>query len=499
MFESLTGRFSTIFNKLSGAKRIDEATLKETLREVRRAMLEADVHFKVTRDFCSKLEERTLGTDVLESLSAGQTVIKIVHDELVALLGGEIYNFALPAGLEAKIMLVGLQGSGKTTSAGKLAKRLQGQGRKPLLAAADIYRPAAIEQLRVVAERAGVPFFQMGTDHAPVDIARAASKYARQEGLDTVILDTAGRLHVDTEMMEEVRQVKIGWLPSVTFLVVDSMVGQDAVNQAEQFHASLDIDGTVLTKLDSDTRGGAAISIRSVTGKPIVFAGVGEKLEDFEPFHPDRMAQRILGMGDILTLIEKAQTVIEEKDALELQRKMRDNQFTLDDFLDQIRRVDKMGGIGQMMQLLPGMGGMMGGAPELEGDEMKQTEAIILSMTKQERTTPQIIGGSRRRRIARGSGNTVNDVTRLLKQFRDIQQMMRTVTGGTGGKMTRKLMKKMSGVPGLGSLLGGGMPGLPAGMGDAGEGRVPSSGGGSRRRSGSKRQKAKRAKKSKRR
>ena len=357
MFDNLTGRFSDIFSKLSGAKRVDESTIKESLREVRRALLEADVNFKATREFCSRIEKRALGAEVMESLSPGQMVIKIVHDELVILLGGEASSFSIPAGMEAKIMLVGLQGSGKTTSAGKLAMRLASEGRKPLLAAADIYRPAAIQQLQVVAERVNVPFFEMGTDHTPLDIARAASKKAHELGLDTVILDTAGRLHIDEEMMQEVRLVKKGWLPSATFLVVDSMVGQDAINQAEQFHSTLDIDGTILTKLDGDTRGGAAISIRHVTGKPIVFAGMGERLEDLEPFHPDRMAQRILGMGDIMTLIEKAQSVIEEKDALELQRKMRENEFTLTDFLDQIRRVDQMGGVGQMMQLLPGIGG----------------------------------------------------------------------------------------------------------------------------------------------
>ena len=494
MFENLTGRFSDILNKLSSAKRVDETTIKETLRDVRRALLEADVNFKVTREFCSRIEKRALGVDVMESLSPGQMVIKIVHDELVNLLGGEVSPFKIPEGMEAKIMLVGLQGSGKTTSAGKLAKRLTAEGRKPLLAAADIYRPAAIQQLRVVAERVDVPFFEMGTDHSPLEIARAASKKAKELGLDTVILDTAGRLHVDVEMMDEVRQVKKGWLPSATFLVVDSMVGQDAINQAEQFHGALDIDGTILTKLDGDTRGGAAISIRHVTGKPIVFAGMGERLEDLEPFRPDRMAQRILGMGDIMTLIEKAQSVIQEKDALELQRKMRENAFTLTDFLDQIRRVDQMGGVSQMMQLLPGMGGNMAGMMDMEGDEMKHTEAIILSMTKQERDTPSLISGNRRRRIAKGSGTTVNDVTRLLKQFRDIQQMMRTVTGGAGAKMTRKLMRKMAGVPGLGSLMGGGVPGMP-GMPMPGGG---GGGAGSTRKSGSKRQKAKKAKRKRR-
>ncbi len=458
MFENLQSRFQGIFRGLTGKSRISEKAIKEALREVRLAFLEADVNYKATKEFCKKIEERALGAEVLESLTPGQQVIKIVHEAMVELLGEKEGILELPSG-EARIMLVGLQGSGKTTTAAKLAKKLEGQNRKPMLCAGDIYRPAAIQQLEVVGQKANVPVFQMGTDADPVDIAKQGSKKARKEGCDTVILDTAGRLHIDDEMMEEVKRIKKSWKPTHILLVVDSMVGQDAVNQAQHFNEGLDVSGTILTKLDSDTRGGAAISIRYVTGKPIYFAGTGEKLEDFDLFYPERMASRILGMGDVLTLIEKAQSTIDQQQALDLQQKILDQTFTLDDFLSQIRNVKKMGGLGSMMSLLPGMGAAESMKDvNLSDDEMKFVEAIILSMTPDERAYPNIIGGSRKRRIATGSGTSMQEVNRLLKQFAQTKQMMSMMAGGgmkkkkgkgKKSKMSKKMMKKMQKMQGM--------------------------------------------------
>ncbi len=452
MFENLQSRFQSIFNSLRGKKRLDEKIIKEALREVRKAFLEADVNFKVTKDFCQKIEQRALGAEILKSLTPDQQVIKIVHEEMVNLLGGQEGKLELPPG-DVRIMLVGLQGSGKTTTAGKLGKKLADEGRSPLLCAGDIYRPAAIRQLEVVGEQAELPVFQLGTDADPVDIAKQGSKKARREGLDTVILDTAGRLHIDEEMMNEVKRVQRSWQPTHIILVVDSMVGQDAVNQAEHFSNQLNISGTILTKLDSDARGGAAISIRQVTGKPILYAGMGEKLEDLEYFYPDRMASRILGMGDVLSLIEKAQQTINEEEAMQLQKKILDQTYTFDDFLNQIRQVKKMGGLGSMMSMLPGMGTneMMKDVNMSDG-EMKYVEAIILSMTPHERAVPNLINGSRKRRIAKGSGTSMKEVNRLLKQFAQTKQMMSMMAGGgkkqkkgkgKKPKMNKKMMKKM--------------------------------------------------------
>lgn len=454
MFENLTSRFQTIFSRLTGRGRLDEASIKEALREVRLAFLEADVNYQATKDFCNKIETKALGAEILKGLNPAQQVIKIVHEEIVELLGGTEAKLELGGG-EVRIMLVGLQGSGKTTTAAKLAKFLVKEGRTPMLCAGDIYRPAAIKQLEVVGEKAGVPVFQMGTDADPLEIAKQGTKQARRDGCDTIILDTAGRLHVDEEMMEEVKRIKKFWSPTHIFLVVDSMVGQDAVNQAQHFHEGLNITGTILTKLDSDTRGGAALSIRHVTGRPIYFAGIGEKLEDFDRFYPDRMASRILGMGDVLSLIEKAKAHMDEEEALKLQKKILDQTFTLDDFLKQIRQVKKMGGISSLMSMLPGMGGLEAVKDiDLSEGEMKNVEAIILSMTPEERMLPQIIAGSRKRRIANGSGTTMQEVNRLLKQFAQTKQMMSFMARGgkkKGKKMklNKKMMKKLQNMKGM--------------------------------------------------
>lgn len=453
MFENLTSRFQSIVRNLTGKPRLDEKTIKDALREVRLAFLEADVNYNATKDFCRKIEEKALGAEVLRGLNPGQQVIKIVNEAMIELLGGTEETLLLP-NAEARIMLVGLQGSGKTTTAAKLAKKLAESGRKPLLCAGDIYRPAAIKQLEVVGEKVGIPVFQMGTDTDPSEIARQGSRHAHREGLDTVILDTAGRLHIDEEMMAEVQRVKKNWRPTHVILVVDSMVGQDAVNQAKHFHEGLGITGTILTKLDSDTRGGAALSIRYVTGRPILYAGMGEKLDDLEPFYPTRMASRILGMGDVLTLIEKAKATINEEEALALQKKLLNQTFTLDDFLNQIRQVKKMGGISSMLSLLPGMGGMDAIKDiNLSEDEMKYVEAIILSMTPVERAMPMIINGSRKRRIATGSGTSMKEVNRLLKQFAQTKQMMSVMAGGglkrpgkKKTKLNKKMMKKLMGM-----------------------------------------------------
>jgi signal recognition particle subunit SRP54 len=462
MFENLQGRFQSIFRNLTGKGRLTENAVKEALREVRLAFLEADVNYKATKEFCENIEKRALGAEILKSLTPDQQVIKIVKEEMVSLLGGTEGKLELPPSGDVRIMLVGLQGSGKTTTAAKLAKRLASEGRTPLLCAADVYRPAAIQQLEVVGGQVGVPVFQMGTDVEPVEIARQGSLKAKQEGLDTVILDTAGRLHIDDTMMDEVKRVKASWNPTHIILVVDSMVGQDAVNQAQHFNEGLGITGTILTKLDSDTRGGAAISIRYVTGRPILFAGMGEKMDDLDYFYPERMASRILGMGDVLTLIEKAQETIDEEEAQRLQEKLLKQTFTLNDFLKQIRQVGKMGGIGSLLQMLPGMGGMDAlKQANVSETEMKGVEAIILSMTDLEREQPNLINGSRKRRIAKGSGTTMQRVNRLLKQFVQTKEMMSMMASGggmgMGGKMrkgkkpkvSKKMMKKMMKMKGM--------------------------------------------------
>ncbi len=424
-FEGLSDRLQDIFKKLRGKGKITEEDVKGALREVRLALLEADVNFKVVKDFTGKVKDRAVGQEVLQSITPGQQIIKIVHDEMTALMGGSESKLSLSSKTPAVIMAVGLQGAGKTTTVAKLARNLVKQGRRPLLVAADIYRPAAIKQLQVLGEQINVPVFAMG-QNKPVDIAKAAVEHAKSNNRDIVIIDTAGRLHINEELMEELKQVKANVNPDEILLVVDAMTGQDAVNIAESFNEDLGLTGVVLTKLDGDTRGGAALSVKAVTGCPIKFIGMGEKLDALEVFHPDRMASRILGMGDVLSLVEKAQANIDEKKALEMQRKIRQQEFTLEDFLDQMQQVRSMGPLEDLLGMIPGMKKQLKG---MQGDfdekELFRIEAIIKSMTMNERLDPSIINGSRKKRIARGSGTKVQDVNRLLKQFDESKRMMK--------------------------------------------------------------------------
>lgn len=438
-FEGLSGKLQNIFKNLRGKGKLNEKDVEQAMREVRMALLEADVNYKVVKDFIGKIKERAIGSEVLESLTPGQQVIKIVHEEMTQLMGGSSSRLNIASKPPTIIMMVGLQGSGKTTSSSKLARYLKKQGRSPLLAACDIYRPAAIKQLQVLGEQLEIPVFSMGDQKSPVDIAKAAKAYAEKQGLDTVIYDTAGRLHIDEELMQELKEIKVNCKPHEILLVVDAMTGQDAVNVAETFNQSLGLDGIVLTKLDGDTRGGAALSVKAVTGKPIKFTGMGEKLDALEPFFPDRMSSRILGMGDVLTLIEKAQAAVDVKKAEELERKLRKAEFTLEDFLEQIQQMKSMGPINQIMDMIPGMGKMKGLKDvEINDKDVKHTEAIIHSMTPRERRTPEIINGSRRKRIARGSGTSVQEVNKLLKQFEQTQKMLKQMSqmqqGIKGGK-----------------------------------------------------------------
>jgi len=459
-FEGLSEKLSAAFKKLRGKGRLSEADVKEAMREIRLALLEADVSFKVVKQFIAQVTEKAVGADVLEALSPAQMIIKIVNQELTELMGGSSAKLTIASKPPTVIMMVGLQGAGKTTNGAKLAGLMKKQnGKRPLLAACDIYRPAAIKQLEVVGEQLGIPVFQMGqTD--PVDIARAAVEHAVKHGNDMVFLDTAGRLHVDEELMDELRNIKAAVNPTEILLVVDAMIGQDAVNAAKAFDDALDIDGVVLTKLDGDARGGAALSIKAVTGKPIKFVGMGEKLDQIEVFHPDRMASRILGMGDVLSLIEKAEQTFDQKKALELQERIRKNKFTLTDFYDQMSQLKNMGSLTDIAGMIPGVK-----ASDLEGATMdekllKRMEAIILSMTPYERENPDVLNASRKRRIAAGCGLQVVDVNRLLKQFEMIQTMMKQFTGG---KMSRQ-MRKMMGKKGKGMMppgMGGGFPGMP--------------------------------------
>ncbi len=435
VFEGLAEKLQDTFKKLKGKGKLSEDDVKSAMREVKMSLLEADVNYKVVKNFVSRIEERAVGKEVMESLTPGQQVIKIVNEELTSLMGGEHQGLELSESPPTVIMLVGLQGSGKTTSAGKLARHYKHKGKNPMLVAADVYRPAAIQQLEVLAGRLEVDVFQMGSDNDPVDIVKAAVSSAEKNGNDIIIIDTAGRLHIDEELMAELSRIKGEVEPDETLLVVDAMTGQDAVNVAENFNEKLGIDGMLMTKLDGDARGGAALSIKEVTGKPIKFAGVGEKLDALEPFHPDRMASRILGMGDVLSLIEKAEETIDAEKAKKLEEKLRKDKFTLEDFLDQLDQVRNMGPIDEIMGMIPGLSG----AKQLKNMQMddKQLdyiEAIIKSMTKEERRNPDIINGSRRRRIASGSGTSVQEVNRLLKQF----------------KQTRKLMKQMGSQKGKG-------------------------------------------------
>lgn len=430
MFDNLSDRFEGIFKRMRGRGRMGEAEVDEVLREIRVALLEADVNFKVVKNLVARIKEQCVGAQLSASLSPAQQVIKIVHQELVNALGGENLKITYASKPPTVVMLAGLQGSGKTTAAGKLAKWFRSQGRNPLLVGCDLQRPAAVEQLRVLGGQAGVPVFSEPTD--PEAVAHAGLEEARRLGKDVLIVDTAGRLHIDEDMMDEARRISEAVHPNYTFLVVDAMTGQDAVNVAESFHQTLAIDGVILSKLDGDSRGGAALSVKEVIGRPIAFASVGEKLGDFEAFHPDRMAGRILGMGDVLTLIEKAEQAYDQDEAVKAAEKLQKGSFTLEDFLEQMQQVKKMGPIQNLVGMLPGIPKELKNA-EIDEKEIGRIEAIIRSMTPEERREPQIMNGSRRLRVAQGSGTTTNEVNQLLKQFKDMQKMMR-MFGKGGGK-----------------------------------------------------------------
>lgn len=432
-FESLSDKLQNVFKNLRGKGRLTEADVKAALKEVKMALLKADVSFRVVKQFISAVQERAVGQDVMNSLTPGQMVIKIVNEELVNLMGSETTEIHLkPANEITIIMMAGLQGAGKTTTTAKIAGKLKAKGRKPLLAACDVYRPAAIKQLQINGEKQGVPVFSMGENHKPADIAKAAVEHASKNDQNVVILDTAGRLHIDEDMMNELVEIKEAVEVHQTILVVDAMTGQDAVNVAGMFNDKIGIDGVILTKLDGDTRGGAALSIRSVTGKPILYIGMGEKLSDLEQFYPDRMASRILGMGDILSLIEKAETQVDEEKAKELSQKLRKAEFDYNDFLDQMNQIKKMGGMSSIMGMMPGMGQMK----DVEVDEkaMDRVEAIILSMTNKERTNPDLMkNASRKQRVAKGAGVDISEVNRIVKQFDQIKKMMKQLPGMMGG------------------------------------------------------------------
>ncbi|RJP21354.1 MAG: signal recognition particle protein [Candidatus Abyssobacteria bacterium SURF_5] len=425
MFESLSEKLQKTFRDLRGLGKLSEKNMKEGLREVRLALLEADVNYRVVKDFINQVQEKAVGREVLQSITPGQQLVKVVHDELVALMGTTAESLEFSSSPPTVIMLIGLQGSGKTTTAAKLARFLRSRGHRPLLVAADVYRPAAVRQLEILAEQVGLPAYSEDASTDPVRICKASLQYARQQGCDVIILDTAGRLHINDELIQELQQIRDVVQPTETLLVADAMTGQDAVNVAENFHVRVGISGVILTKLDGDARGGAALSIRSVTGKPIKFAGLGEKLDAFDVFHPDRIASRILGMGDVLSLVEKAQETIDEKRAMELQEKLLKAQFTFEDFQQQLQQVKKMGPLDELMAMMPGMSRFKGLQPQ-EKDLVK-VEAMINSMTRKERQLPGIIDGSRKRRIAKGSGTSVADVNRLLKQFQQMQKMMKQV------------------------------------------------------------------------
>ena len=450
-FEGLTEKLSAAFKKLRSKGRLTEADVKDAMREIRLALLEADVSYKVVKDFVKKVTERAVGSDVLESLTPAQMIVKIVNEELVALMGSENAKIAISSKPPTVVMLVGLQGAGKTTNGAKLAGLMKKDGKRPLLVACDVYRPAAIKQLEVVGGQLGIPVFQMGTAN-PVDIAKAAVEHAKKEGFDMVFLDTAGRLHVDEALMDELSNIKEAVQPNEILLVVDAMTGQDAVNAATAFNNQLDIDGVMLTKLDGDARGGAALSVKAVTGKPIKFVGTGEKLDQIEPFHPSRMASRILGMGDVLTLIEKAEAAMDQKKAQELEQRLRKNKFTLQDFYDQLVQLKSMGSITDILGMMPGMNA--GALKNVQVDEkaLSRTEAIILSMTPYERENPGVINHSRKQRIAAGAGVQVQQINALLKQFDDMQKLMRQFTGPGASKKMKRLQK--SGMGGMGNMGG---------------------------------------------
>lgn len=441
-FEGLSEKLTNVFKRLKSRGKLSETDVKEAMREVRLALLEADVSYKVVKDFVSKVSERAVGEDVLKSLTPAQMVVKIVNEELVSLMGNSNAKINIPSKPPCIIMMCGLQGSGKTTHAAKLAKFFKEQGHRPLLVACDIYRPAAINQLQVVGEKAGVKVFEMGQIN-PVKISTEALKYAKDYGHDMVLIDTAGRLHIDIELMDELKNIKSEVSPHEIMLVVDAMTGQDAVNVAKAFDEALGITGVLMSKLDSDTRGGAALSVLSVTGKPIKFVGMGEKLDEFEQFHPERMASRILGMGDILTLIEKAETVVDAKEAERLTKKLQDSTFDMNDLLDQLKQIQKMGSIKNIISMLPGVGDKV---KDIDVDEKQfsRIEAVITSMTNQERAKPSIINPSRKKRIAKGSGTKVEDVNRLIKQFEQMNQLMKQF--GKNNKMNKKSKKRLAGM-----------------------------------------------------
>lgn len=454
IFESLSDRLQETFKKLRGHGKLTEDDVNDAMREVRMALLEADVNFKVVKDFIKTVKERAIGQEILETLTPAQVVVKIVDEELTNLMGGAQSRINISPNPPTIIMLVGLQGAGKTTSAGKLGLSLKKQGKKPLLVACDIYRPAAIKQLEVVGEKLGIPVFTMPQGTAATTIAKSSIAYSQSHANDVIIIDTAGRLQIDEKLMQELRDIKAEVKPHEILLVVDAMTGQEAVNVAESFNDSLGLDGVIMTKLDGDARGGAALSVKAVTGVPIKFVGLGEKLEALEPFYPDRMASRILGMGDVLSLVEKAQQTFDMEEAKKMEQKLKRDEFTLDDFLSQMQQVKKLGSLSSILGMIPGMGGLKkqldGQDIDLDGKEMRQIEAIIKSMTAKERADISIINGSRRKRIALGSGTRVQDVNKLLKQFAEMKKMM---------KKMKKMQKGKKKLPGLGAL--GSLSGLP--------------------------------------
>lgn len=433
-FENLSEKLQAVFKQLRGKGKLTEKDVKEAMREVKLALLEADVNFKIVKQFINKVNERAVGSEVLESLTPGQQVIKIVNEELIELMGSSQSKLTFSSKPPTVYMMVGLQGAGKTTTSGKLAGLLKKQGKSPLLVACDVYRPAAIKQLQVVGNNYGIPVFEMGDKLNPVDIAKESLKYAAKNKHDVILIDTAGRLHINEELMEELKNIKEAVRPQEILLVVDAMTGQDAVTVADSFNGQLGVDGIILTKLDGDARGGAALSVRSVTGKPIKYIGMGEKMEDLEPFYPDRMASRILGMGDVLSLIEKAQEAYDEKQAMEMAQKMRNNDFTLEDFLDQMQQIKKMGPLKDLIGMIPGMSQLNLNDVDVDPKAMAHIEAIIQSMTKEERQNPSILNGPRKKRIANGSGRTIAEVNRLLKQFEEMKKMMKQVNSLAKGK-----------------------------------------------------------------
>ncbi|MDR0879848.1 MAG: signal recognition particle protein [Clostridioides sp.] len=445
IFEGLSDKLQGAFGKLKSKGKLTESDIKTAMREVKLALLEADVNFKVVKEFILKVQERCVGSEVMQSLTPGQQIVKIVNEELTGLMGDVQSKVNISPKPPTILLMVGLQGAGKTTASGKLGNYFKKQGKRPLLVGCDVYRPAAIKQLQVVGEKVDIPVFSMGDKESPVDIAKAGVAHASKNGNDIVIIDTAGRLHIDENLMDELKSIKKEVMPQEILLVVDSMTGQDAVNVAESFNETLGIDGVILTKLDGDTRGGAALSIKAVTGKPIKFVGSGEKLDDIEPFHPERMASRILGMGDVLSLIEKAQETLDLEKAKELEAKIRKQEMDFEDFLGQLEQIQNMGPLDKIIGMIPGMGNIKDqlGDVDVDGKEMRRTKAIIQSMTVYERRNPSILNASRKKRIAKGSGTSVQEVNRLIKQFNEMKKMMKMFTGAQKG------MKKRGGLGGL--------------------------------------------------